>query len=151
MKFRQSANVDLEVVMGWIGSEAEATNWGGAGIRFPLVLDQLKQDINWGECDSYSLFSHKKLVGFGQTANSYGCLHLSRIIVNPRQRGEGLGIQLMENLIKLADDSECDCSLFVFKDNTAAISLYRRLNFYSAAYPGDRAPTPNGLFMIKKT
>jgi ribosomal protein S18 acetylase RimI-like enzyme len=150
MKFERSTNVNLKVVMDWIGSEAEAIKWGGAGIRFPLVLNQLKQDINWGISESYSLFDHQRLLGFGQTSNSYNCLHFSRIIVNPMQRRNGVGTQLMVSLIKLAYDAERDCSLFVFQDNTTAINLYKRLHFDIAAFPVEITPTPNCLFMKMK-
>jgi ribosomal protein S18 acetylase RimI-like enzyme len=56
--------------------------------------------------------------------------HLARIVVDPSSRGKGFGRIFCEKLISEAKKLNCrTISLKVNKDNSTAISLYRKLGF----------------------
>lgn len=85
-------------------------------------------------------------VGFGQYwPTTSGTLHLGRIIVSPQARGRGLGRVLMQALMGQALQSAGveRLTLRVYRDNAAAVTLYRDLGFQSM----EDASTPELLFM----
>jgi len=75
-------------------------------------------------------------------------IHLGRIIVAPQARGRGLGSVLMTRLcaeaIRHADVVQL--TLNVYRDNAAAVALYRDLGFAGS----EDASTPELLFMRRR-
>lgn len=71
--------------------------------------------------------------------------HLGRIIVSPLARGRGLGRLLMQALSAqaLGQADVQQLTLRVYRDNTAAVALYRDLGFQQV----EAFSTPDLLFM----
>ncbi len=85
-------------------------------------------------------------MGFGQYwLTAPGAAHLGRIIVSPQARGRGLGRVLMQLLgaEALRSPGVQRLTLRVYRDNLAAVALYRDLGFQ----PVDDASTLELLFM----
>lgn len=85
-------------------------------------------------------------MGFGQYwLTAPGTAHLGRIIVSPQARGRGLGRVLMQLLgaEALRAPGVQRLTLRVYRDNIAAVALYRDLGFQ----PVEHASTPELLFM----
>ncbi len=85
-------------------------------------------------------------MGFGQYwLTASGTAHLGRIIVSPQARGRGLGRVLMQLLgaEALRSPGVQRLTLRVYRDNVAAVALYRDLGFQ----PVEDASTPELLFM----
>jgi ribosomal protein S18 acetylase RimI-like enzyme len=85
-------------------------------------------------------------MGFGQYwLTAPGTAHLGRIIVSPQARGRGLGRVLMQVVVcrGLRSPDVQRLSLRVYRDNVAAVALYRDLGFQ----PVEDASTPELLFM----
>ena len=66
LQLRKATEQDLHTVITWFTSEEEAKSWGGPRIRFPLHLEQLLTDIEWGNAGTWSLTAGGKLLGFAQ-------------------------------------------------------------------------------------
>ncbi|WP_342351571.1 MULTISPECIES: N-acetyltransferase [Stenotrophomonas] len=89
-------------------------------------------------------------VGFGQYWQAApGSTHLGRIIVSPQARGRGLGRVLMTALCAEAvrHAVAVQLTLKVYRDNPAAVALYRDLCFVAS----EDASTPELLFMARRT
>ncbi len=131
MNFRPAIKADLKTVMTWIPDAESCLVWAGPKVRFPLELEQLYQNIEFEKTLTYSLYDDEKLLALGQIRmfeNNRG--HLSRIVVNPSSRGQGIGRIFGEELINEAKKLNCQTiSLHVVKDNLTAISLYKKLGF----------------------
>ncbi|MFH1699679.1 MAG: GNAT family N-acetyltransferase [Candidatus Zixiibacteriota bacterium] len=131
MNFRPATKNDLKTVMSWIPDAETCLIWAGPKIKFPLKLKQLHQAIEFEKTHTYSFDDENKLLAFGQIRifeNNRG--HLSRIIVNPASRGQGIGRLFCKKLINEAKILKCQIiSLNVVKDNSIAKSLYKKLGF----------------------
>lgn len=85
-------------------------------------------------------------VGFGQYwMTGAGTAHLGRIIVSPLARGRGLGRLLVQSLSAQAmrESGIQRLTLRVYRDNTAAVALYRDLGFQQV----EASSTQELLFM----
>lgn len=129
---------DLYSVASWISSAADCRQWAGERVRFPVQLDQLPDEIEFENAESWGLFLREALIGFGQVVpKPLLRVHLARLIVAPNSRGRGVGRELTEHLLTIAyAKSPASVSLNVFPDNFAAVRLYRDLGFC----PGERPP-----------
>ncbi|PSD27888.1 N-acetyltransferase, partial [Stenotrophomonas maltophilia] len=96
--------------------------------------------------DGWLLAENGMRVGFGQAWRTQpDTMHLGRLLVAPQARGCGLGRRLVHALIEQAFQSDAveRLTLRVYRDNAAAVALYRTLGFE----PVDAASTPALLFM----
>ena len=151
MKIRSANEQDLAEIAGWFSTETEAKNWGGPSIHFPVILEQLKIDIQWDVADSYALIDESgNLLGFAQAFNKYGYKHLGRIAISPEMRGEKLGHKLMTALLNSIGNDDLSFSLFVHQDNIPAKNLYDSLGFEIQPYPEGKPEVKDSLFMVKK-
>ena len=77
-------------------------------------------------------------------------LHFARLIVKPAHRGHGYGLELAYWLLRWALGRQPETiSLNVFRENEAAIALYRRLGFVEAS-PAASDPRSEALHMRYK-
>lgn len=97
---------------------------------YPIDFHQMVEAILWSEAGNHAL-GMDHLLAFGQViTKDSGRRHLSRLIVNPARRGEGLGRQLLAGLLEAAIASGAVvASLNVDPLNETAIRLYERLGF----------------------
>ena len=107
--------------------------WAGPSVRFPLVLEHLKEDIHFSEENTLSMINDRKaLLGIGQLIQKEkNRLHMARIIVSPNHRGKGFGSRLCRLLIREGRKTygEVNFSLNVYPHNTNAVRLYEKLGF----------------------
>jgi RimJ/RimL family protein N-acetyltransferase len=87
-------------------------------------------------------------LAFGQYYARHGCCHLGRLVVAPQRRGQGLGSELIRQLMArgTAELGTTRCSLFVLDYNTAARKLYARVGFSETPYP-ETLPLPDCLYL----
>ncbi len=133
MRLRSSTNADLSVLMSWIKDKDACRIWAGPAVRFPLVLELLKEDISFSEENTFSMINESgALLGIGQLIQREKCrLHMARIIVSPIHRGKGFGSLLCRLLIREGRKrfGEINFSLNVYPHNTKAVRLYKKLGF----------------------
>ncbi len=135
------------VIGAWLDSASATQRWAGPGVPYPLAPDAFAQALQLPQRPGWVLLdAHGHCIGFGQYwPTSPGTLHLGRIIVSPQARGRGLGRALMQALMAQALQSAAveRLTLRVYRDNVAAVTLYRDLGFQ----PMEDASTPDLLFM----
>ena len=108
------------------------------------------QDCHWNEFDTYRLQDSKRaFAAFGQIGERYGRSHLARLIANPSRRGQGVGAQLMRELMDEARQlhGNDEVGLFVYRHNTPALRCYQAAGFAITDYPDD-APMPDKCFYL---
>ncbi len=80
----QKASIDdLTKIMPWIKDENSCLMWGGPLVRFPLIIENLIEDIDFKRNNSLALFGNSEIVGFGQLVEKEKHLcHIARIVVS---------------------------------------------------------------------
>lgn len=151
MQLRQSEDHDLETLTTWLDNELDARCWGGPMIRFPLLIPNLKSQIQWTVNRSYSLVENDSLLGFAQIAPKFHCNHICRVLINPGMRRKGLGKHLMNLVFESSQSDHRNYSLFVYEENAAAIQLYKALGFQIQPQPEGVDNMNQALFMMKQT
>lgn len=137
---RAAVEADVEALMQWFPTYDDVNIWGGPSFRYPLTRESFFEDIQWGRMASFGLFDTKgRLAGFGQLYDRDKRIHLARLVVDPKQRGLGLGRRLIEMLMAAGRDlyPRDEYSLFVYRANEPAYRCYRGVGFEVADYPPD--------------
>jgi ribosomal-protein-alanine N-acetyltransferase len=131
----------------WLDSAEATQGWAGPGVPFPLPPERFAQVLELGSRPGWALLDEQgRCLGFGQYwITDAGTAHLGRIIVSPLARGRGLGRLLMQAMSAQAmrEDGIERLTLRVYRDNTAAVALYRDLGFQQV----EASSTPELLFM----
>ena len=148
LRLRSARHADYASIAGWIPDAPSCLRWAGPRLTFPFVLADFPEQLAIpGDGDSYCLAGCDDApCGFGQHwVATPGMVHLGRLIVAPALRGAGLGRLLCEQLIEaaVAATLAAAVTLRVYKDNQAAMALYRGLGFEEV--PGES--TEEVLFM----
>jgi ribosomal protein S18 acetylase RimI-like enzyme len=124
---------DYDVIASWVSDAEACRRWGGPKVPFPFVANELAQLLAVPGGGSYCLAGEGAApLGFGQYWPRPGeTIHLLRIIVSPTSRGKGLGRELCGQLIAhaLAAAPARSVTLNVYRDNEAAVALYKWLGF----------------------
>lgn len=123
---------DLGTVLDWIDDAEACRRWAGPQVTFPATADGAWLEMAASPDNAFALVADTTLVGFGQLlARDFRVVHMARLIVDPRHRGQGLGRRLCEALIETACDDFATrrLTLNVYADNHVAHALYRSLGF----------------------
>ncbi len=129
---------DCETLLSWIPSSDALFQWSGPwDFRWPLDLRQLRRDLA-------AAAEHRRL--FAAVGSRDGALvgHVmlsiqpehrlgvvGRVLIDPARRGEGLGVALMREIVRVGFDEYRlhRLQLGVYDFNTAAIACYERVGF----------------------
>lgn len=152
MKLIESKKEHFDVMASWVSSHEQLYQWAGPNSTYPITADSLMNDFNLPNILSYSLVNESaELLAFGQSYERLSCCHLGRLIVSPEHRGKGVVADLIEQLSLIACRvfDRQRCSLFVLKNNLAAISAYEKIGFKVTAYPLEM-PIKACLYMVKE-
>lgn len=145
MKFQRFDPAQVPELMNWFTDAEQLRTWGGPEFRFPFTAASFREDSRVDSIDSFSLVSEGgSLAAFGQCYLRVERCHFGRVSVSPRQRGQGRGTRLLQDMAAwgLAEFGPRELSLFVDKANTEARRLYLRLGFHEMPYP---AAMPHGM------
>jgi ribosomal protein S18 acetylase RimI-like enzyme len=133
-------------VKDWFSNHQEIYTWGGPNMTFPMSDDKFLNLLNAPHLHSFSLINdNQEIVAFGQYYMRLARHHLSRLVVNPGFRGQGLSKKLIGKLLEKAAKTQpnTDASLFVFTDNIVAYNCYQSLGFIETDYP--KTPFPGNM------
>ena len=141
----------------WFSDERQIASWGGPGFTYPMSPEDFFGALKLDELTSFWMVNTGgDKVGFGQFYLRLQRYHLGRLVVSPEHRGKGYGQTLVSLLLQQVQQGSpgeqtlSQASLFVLKDNPAAIGCYRSLGFVETPYPEE---IPGGLencvYMVK--
>lgn len=122
---------DADRVVSWVASQADAVQFAGPDVPWPLTGDTLIESARHAHYTTFLLRDRTEPVATGATRTASGVMRIGRVLVDPAARGRGRGRVLMDALIARAA-SEPDVraiELGVFADNVAARHLYAELGF----------------------
>ena len=155
MILRPTTDEDLSFLISWIKDKDACKLWAGPQVRFPLLLDGLKEDIEFSEENTFSMINDDgEFLGLGQLIEKEnGRIHLARLIISPIQRGQGLGNLLCRLLIDTGGDrfGKVNFSLNVYSNNTKAVRLYEKLGFKRSLNSPDSSVEQTPIHMILKS
>jgi ribosomal protein S18 acetylase RimI-like enzyme len=134
---REVTDADFDQLMTWFPSAGALSTWSGPDFRFPFTRETFQEDCRWPGMQSRVLRANGELLAFGQFYERHGRINLARLVVNPARRGEGLGSRLVAALLDEAPAfvGGDEFSLYVLRDNAAALRCYRSAGFRVADYP----------------
>ncbi|MBU2878659.1 GNAT family N-acetyltransferase [Aliiglaciecola sp. SL4] len=139
----EASEQDIASLCGWFVSFDEIRDWGGPNISFPISSRSLIVETKLAQGRSYKLIDTKNnMLAFGQCYERLGRCHLARLVVNPQNRGCGVGKQLVKQLLTQAPEYLVTkgFSLFVWPHNKVAKKLYQSLGFRRVNYPESITP-----------
>lgn len=143
-------------VKNWFSDHQQIFAWGGPDMAFPISDKEFIQQLMAQHFSSYCLLdAGQQLLAFGQHYRRLGHHHLSRLVVNPAFRGQGMAKILIKKLLAQAfsEQPAKGASLFVFTDNLVAHQCYRSLGFVETQYPEQTFPgnMQNCIYMVLST
>src|SRR5215472_10244827 len=113
------------VVSGWAQSDEEALMWCGA-VAAPVPAEQVSAWAAEDGVEPFGLFRDERPVAYGElwVDDAEGEVELARLIVDPDERGQGLGRHLAAELARMARLRHPRVFLRVHPDNVAALRSY---------------------------
>lgn len=99
---------------------------------FPLTIEQLQKSID-NRSNSTVILLSNNVVGFANfiTANQDEMCTIGNVILDPSQRGKGLGQALIEEMCRIAIEkyNVKKVRISCFNENTKGLLLYTKLGF----------------------
>jgi ribosomal protein S18 acetylase RimI-like enzyme len=143
---------DIDALMNWFTSADAVTTWGGPKFRHPFTPQSFRRDCHWPDMASFSLWSpDREFTAFGQLYERNGHINLARLVVKPQRRGQGIGRTLIRELMNVGREllPLDSYSLFVYRNNEAALRCYQSLGFEIQDYPPDQELADVCYFMTR--
>lgn len=150
--FERAIDADFDVLMDWFTNEHDVRQWGGPQFEYPFSARSFRRDCHWPGMDSFSLRDTAGVLqAFGQFYARDGHINLARIAVRPDSRGSGIGRALMSRLMAAGGMAlELPCfSLYVYRDNDAALRCYRSLGFEIRPSPPEQQLADDCHYMTR--
>jgi len=130
---------DYPVIGSWISDAESCARWAGPQLAYPFDSTALPVLLDKPGAHALVLIDVSVVSGDADAPLGFAQywqrdetrVHLGRIIVSPAARGKGYGKILCESLLSTAlEHSRLPIvSLRVYRDNLAALSLYRQMGF----------------------
>lgn len=97
-----------------------------SSIDYPKVLAWVRRNLQRNLSGVTRVLRDGILVGYFCLCREDGKLELDSLFVLPPFRGQGIGTEILRKCLREAD---VPVFLFVFRENTRAAALYRRMGF----------------------
>ena len=151
LQLKPCTDQELVAVFRWFKSTQAVLYWAGPEVSYPLQIKRFKQESKFDKSHSHVLINQaNQVLAFGQYYQRLDCCHLGRLVVAPNHRKQGLGQELVAQLLALGQQhlGLDHASLFVLKDNLPAMRLYQKLGFVETNYP-QTIPLENCIYMVR--
>jgi len=151
MKLINANDSHIKEMMNWFSNEQSLSLWSGPNFSFPFTFESFKRDLKVDDLSSFTLVDNKgSFIAFGQYYLRLGKCHLGRLVVGPKNRGQGIGRYLIDYLSQRGCETlnVSKISLFVLEHNKAALNLYLNCGFTEYDYP-EPLPLKNCLYLVK--
>jgi len=118
------------VVSGWAKNDEEVLMWCGAGTA-PVPAEQINAWAGEDWVQPFGMYRGERLVAYGElwVDDEEAEVELARLIVDPAERGQGLGQHLSIELARLARLRHQRVFLRVHPRNIAALRCYAAAGF----------------------
>ncbi len=129
LRLRAFDPIAAGVVAGWGGSDEETRRW--CGRPAPVTSDMVAGWAGEEGVQPYGLYHDDRLVGYGEAWVDEGAseVELARIIVDPAERGHGLGRRLVTELVAVALRQQPAVFMRVHPDNEPALRCATAVDF----------------------
>ncbi len=119
-----------DIVSGWAQAREEALMWCGAEVA-PVPADQIRAWAHEDWVEPFGLFRDQRLLGYGElwVDDEEAEVELARLIIDPGERGQGLGRYLVTELGRLAGARQPRVMLRVHPANAGALRCYAGAGF----------------------
>jgi ribosomal protein S18 acetylase RimI-like enzyme len=123
-----------DVVSGWARTREEVIMWCGRPTA-PVLAEQINAWVHEDGVHPFGLYRNGRLVAYGElwVDDDEAEVELARLIVDPDERGQGLGRRLVMALADLARSRHPRIFLRVHPDNIAARRCYAAAGFEPVA------------------
>ncbi|WP_380156338.1 GNAT family N-acetyltransferase [Kineococcus sp. R86509] len=143
---RKRTEADTATVVRWIPDAAALYRFAGPWLTWPLTTEQLNDVTARPGATAWVLDSSDGVAGHVQLTPTDHAVRLGRVLVDPAQRGRGLGRQLVALAVEQARSQGAGrVDLGVLGDNWSARRIYEALGFVPAA-----DPEPSGVIMMTR-
>jgi RimJ/RimL family protein N-acetyltransferase len=138
IKLRPFDQIDFERLISWVSTPEALGQWCGAFFRHPLDEHQLQRYLDSASQPNVrviftALTEPGEVVGHIEISTIWPYLssRLSRVIVAPGRRGEGIGGAMVARAVAFSFETHhvAHIDLGVAADNATAIACYRRHGF----------------------
>ena len=118
------------VVSGWAKTDEEVLMWCGVRVA-PVSAEQVSAWAGEDGVQPFGLYRGRRLVAYGElwVDDEQAEVELARLIVDPGERGQGLGRYLATGLARQARDIYPRVFLRVHPGNAAALRCYAAAGF----------------------
>ncbi|MDI3331888.1 MAG: GNAT family N-acetyltransferase [Micrococcus sp.] len=143
LRLETADQADVHRIASWVTSEADVLTFAGPSLTYPFTAAEFFESTA-GRRESFVLRAGSAAVATGALEDRRpGEVRIGRVLVDPGQRGQGLGRAMMQLLIKraAARPGVRRLTLGVFEGNRPARVLYESLGF---ADTGGRVPIQVG-------
>lgn len=125
LTLRRAAARDIEALV-QIEHACFATPWDRASFEYELTVNQFAYYL--------VIERNQSIIGYAGAGFIFDEGHITNVGILPEYRGQGLGLQLMKQLMKQAQTQQVSyLTLEVRKSNVIAQGLYQKLNFRPVA------------------
>ncbi len=152
LRLRPALESDVDSLMRWFADAQACRLWAGPHFRCPFDRRSFFDDLRWSSLASYTMTDRAGTMrGFGQVYPKRQRVHLARLAVDPANRGNGLGQELIRLIITAAREvfPWRESSLFVYRHNAGAYRCYSKAGFVEAAYPLGDPVLPGCAFLVR--
>ena len=142
MRLRETVPADLDILLGWVPSEADMVLWSGRTFTWPLDRGQLESYLHndqrryWTGLDPESghPVGHASLLVDADAA----MMRLGYVLLDPAARGRGLGRELIREAVRTGfETTEVPAmKLGVYSHNVLARRVYEDLGFKETGQVG---------------
>jgi ribosomal protein S18 acetylase RimI-like enzyme len=119
-----------DVVSGWATTGQDVLMWCGAVVA-PVPASQIRAWAGEDGAEPFGLYRGQRLVAYGElwVDDEEGEVELARLIVDPAERGRGVGRCLAAGLARLAQSRQPQVFMRVHPANIAAQRCYAAAGF----------------------
>lgn len=142
IQLRRFAPHDTASIISWPRSLSEAQWWAGPQTPWPLTPAMIQRWHTDPDARPYLLHSDELLLGYGElwVDAEEQEVELARVIVAPTQRGQGLGLALVQQLLAEAGRTAYHRTFVrVVPENRVAVACYMQAGFAPVSPADQRA------------
>ncbi|GAA0311326.1 GNAT family N-acetyltransferase [Kineococcus aurantiacus] len=132
-ELRERTTADVDTVIGWVPDAAALYRFAGPRLTWPLTAQQMHDSAAAEGATAWVMDVEQRLVGHAQLTRCGDAVRLGRVLIDPTQRGRGLGRRLVASAVERArQQGAVRVDLSVLADNPAARRIYATLGFTPA-------------------